>query len=122
MAFSSSRAQGKAQVARATLLPNSSFLIFHALCGTVRCPSPDLDLPVRRLWRLCCFAMRAGHRACGRGACEWRGAIRRQRLLSPLRLSLSRPGVLGTPGRRSVHGPMCECGSPMDLVGFAKRV
>ncbi|KAG9438633.1 hypothetical protein H6P81_021409 [Aristolochia fimbriata] len=34
------------------------FLIFHALCGTVRCPSPDLDLPVRRLWRLCCFAMR----------------------------------------------------------------
>ncbi|KAG9438642.1 hypothetical protein H6P81_021418 [Aristolochia fimbriata] len=102
MAFSSSRAQGKAQVARATLLPNSSFLIFHALCGTVQCPSPDLDLPVRRLWRLCCFAMHAGgaSAACGpRRACEWCALDMREWCFRPYEPS-SRRAVFP-----SLHGP-----------------
>ncbi|KAG9438345.1 hypothetical protein H6P81_021717 [Aristolochia fimbriata] len=44
---------------------NSRFFDLSALSGTVRCPSPDLDLPVRRLWRLCFAIPRAGHRRRG---------------------------------------------------------
>ncbi|KAG9438352.1 hypothetical protein H6P81_021708 [Aristolochia fimbriata] len=57
----------------ATLLPNFEFLIFPLSAGPFGAPSPDLDLPVRRLWRLCCcFAMRAGHRRRGqRRRREW---------------------------------------------------
>ncbi|KAG9438646.1 hypothetical protein H6P81_021422 [Aristolochia fimbriata] len=76
------------------------FLIFHALCGTVRCPSPDLDLPVRRLWRLCCFAMRAGHRACGpRRVREWCALDMREWCFRPYEPS-SRRAVFP-----SLHGP-----------------
>ncbi|KAG9438682.1 hypothetical protein H6P81_021371 [Aristolochia fimbriata] len=51
------------------------FLIFHASLRDRSVPPPDLDLPVRRLWRLLLARhARAGHRACGsdRGARgEW---------------------------------------------------
>ncbi|KAG9444626.1 hypothetical protein H6P81_015966 [Aristolochia fimbriata] len=48
MAFSSSAPRGKAKWPAATLLPNFEFFDLSALsAGTVRCPSPDLDLHVR---------------------------------------------------------------------------
>ncbi|KAG9438684.1 hypothetical protein H6P81_021373 [Aristolochia fimbriata] len=48
------------------------FLIFHASAGPFGAPSPDLDLPVRRLWRLCWLAMHGpGIGAADRGAREW---------------------------------------------------
>ncbi|KAG9438595.1 hypothetical protein H6P81_021467 [Aristolochia fimbriata] len=84
------------------------FLIFHALCGTVRCPSPDLDLHVRRLWRFADRHARGGHRASRTAAAS-----------RVVHVGHALSGASGhyEPSSRQRHLPFTHRGPPAALLG-----